>query len=67
MYFDTSDNYLISRALQYWANYIETGDINLNIQDSKNCGYIIVKPLTDEQQNFILRLRSLANKKLVEK
>lgn len=59
-----SDAELEQRALQMWANYIETGHVTLSANDmlQQNRGKEL-KPLQPSQQALIERLRKLAQTK----
>jgi hypothetical protein len=58
---DRADNELISRALNYWANWIETGDVTLSSSDAIDCDmHKIIKPLSLDQQKLVVRLKELA-------
>lgn len=50
---------LIRNALQYWANYIETGDMTLCSEDASRMGSNI-NPLNLDQMKHIIALRELA-------
>jgi hypothetical protein len=55
----------ISFALHGWANYIETGDICIGAQDAYNMHQPNrVKRLSEEQQDKVKGIRSLAIKVL---
>ncbi len=59
------DKYVKSHALSMWANYIETGDVCLSTCDAINSDRRdSIKALSLEQQEFVVRLRKLANKEL---
>lgn len=50
---------LIRNALQYWANYIETGDMTLCAHDASRMGSNI-NPLDLNQMKQIIAMRELA-------
>jgi len=55
-------------ALNMWANYIETGNINISFNDAINMkNYEILNTLDDFQKEFVIRLRKLAVKELQSK
>jgi len=55
-----SDEDLIYLALHQWANYIETGDINMSAQDAHNQDRKF-NALSTKQMKFVVRLRELGN------
>lgn len=57
-----SDEQLISTALNYWANHIETGNIVLSANDA--CGRQRLRPLNSDQIALVARLRELATEQL---
>lgn len=61
--FTPTDKELINQALNYWANYIETGEVHLSARDKINMGQLS-KPLDDNQVLTVLRLRELAKQQL---
>lgn len=59
------DNQIKYHSLNLWANYIETGDVNMSANDAiKTNNRQCIQPLELEQQKFVIRLRDLANKEL---
>ncbi len=62
---DMPDNQLIYWALNMWANWIETDDINMSATDAANMEKRI-NPLTTEQMRHIVRLRDLSHRFLLE-
>lgn len=50
---------LVRNALQYWANYIETGDMTLSAIDMSRMGGNI-NPLNLDQMKQIIAMRELA-------
>lgn len=50
---------LVRNALQYWANYIETGDMTLCSEDMSRMGGN-VNPLSLDQMKQIVAMRELA-------
>jgi hypothetical protein len=59
------ENYMISYALNLWANYIETGDVTMSAQTAQK----IKEPfnaLTEDQMEFILRLRKTSTEYLTK-
>ena len=59
------DSQVKYQALNMWANWIETHDVNMSAKDAINCDKRqCILPLELEQQKFIVRLRELANKEL---
>lgn len=58
---DSEDLQKITQALRYWANFIETGEMNLTSGDLQNLKRP-AKHLTDDQMRGILELRDLANR-----
>lgn len=49
-----------------WANYIKTNDVNISAADAVNMKYSNqILALTLDQQEFVIRLRKLANKALM--
>ena len=60
-----SDGDIIYLSLMMRANWIETGNPNRSMNDAIKFGERdIIKPLTPEQQEFVVRLRKLAIKAL---
>ena len=67
-----SDNQVKFRALNMWANYIETGDVTMSAADAINMKQSLnnmnpimkLKPLNLEQQKFVIRLREMAIKEI---
>lgn len=61
---DDSDRSLIVTALRMWRNWIQTRDISLSTNDIIASGdkekKKKVRSLTSEQQNFVVRLETLA-------
>lgn len=55
--------YLKYYALNYWANYIETGDLTLSAKDAKKQGKEF-NALSESQMETVLTLRELAKKEL---
>jgi|5_EtaG_2_1085323.scaffolds.fasta_scaffold113600_4 hypothetical protein len=60
-----TDKELISRALNHWANYIETGNVILSRDRARSMNKEY-NQLTHEQVNFVERLRILQNEVLGE-
>ena len=59
------DKHLIFYALNMWANYIETGDVNMAAQNAVKQGEKDrVRALSLDQMKFIIRLRELGIKQL---
>jgi len=59
------DNHVIFHALNMWANYIETNDPTISRNDAIKINQLeSIKPLDNDQQTFIIRLRTLATKHL---
>ena len=69
------DKNLISQALKFWANHIETGNLTLNAKDielilkseDKKDPYRMrtkgeIKALSEDQMELVLRLRKLSKK-----
>ena len=57
---------MIRSALNIWANYIETGTVNLSLEDAiKNKKYDEIKSLNDDQKNLVANLRALADKQIL--
>ena len=52
-------NELRFRALNIWANHIETGDVSKSAQDARNIGET-PKALTAQQATLVEQLRQLA-------
>jgi hypothetical protein len=60
------DKYLIYYALHMWANHIETGNIYVSeLTAAKYDKQHNINSLTKEQKEFVLRLRKLAKKQLI--
>lgn len=58
-----NDNHLIIRALNMWANYIETGEVCCSASDAVKMGqHEKVNALTSDQMKLILKLRKLSRK-----
>lgn len=63
-FFNATDDVLRSHALRMWANYVETGDILTSRHDldaSDQEALRRVTSMTDDQQQFVARLRRLAD------
>lgn len=58
---EMTDPELVSNALHLWANYIETGNVNLSATDAKQARRPF-KALTTEQMEIVVRLRKLAER-----
>lgn len=57
------DSELISQALTFWANYIETHDIAVSRNDVIEMEeYRKIQPLSEEQVELVLRLRKLSER-----
>lgn len=56
---DQSDTDLMVNALQMWANYVETRDVNLSANDAHQMRKT-VRPLGEDGMELVLRLRKLA-------
>lgn len=56
-----TDNELITRSLNMYANWLETGDVVLSKQDAINCNKK-TKDLNQDQLTLVSRLRSLKQK-----
>lgn len=54
-----TDDQIRANALKMWANYIESGDVNVC---AKSLAAVNATPnkLTEEQKEFLLRLKRLA-------
>jgi hypothetical protein len=62
---DLKDNELISRALDYWANHIETGLMAMSASDCVQRGKMEhIISLTPHQNALVNRLRILAREEL---
>jgi len=64
-----SDHHIICQSLNMWANYIETGDVNMSQYDALNCNKPnTIQKLSQSQITFIEKIRALAadsfNKKI---
>ena len=59
------ENHMISHALNMWANYIETGDVTKSAQDAQRFKEYF-NALTEDQMEFILRLRKTSTKYLTK-
>ncbi len=55
-----TDIELITRALNMWANWIETGDVNISANDAQAMRKS-VRPLGEDGMKLVLRLRQLAD------
>lgn len=59
-----TDQKLISSALNFWANWIETNDMAISANDAIKMGRPERIQILDlEQQEFIVRLRKLSMQK----
>lgn len=58
-----TDQEKIYYALSMWANHIETGKMTLSANDALHQN-IRVKPLTENQMKFVIRLLELSRKAL---
>lgn len=59
------DNHVKYHALNMWANYIETTDVNMSAKDAIGMNkHHYIQPLELEQQKFVIRLRELATEEL---
>ncbi len=59
------DKMILYLALNYWANHIETGEINISANDAYDMGEEnLIKRLDITQKKFVIRLRELAEKQL---
>lgn len=63
---DQKDSELVFFALNYWANYVETGELTLNALDAQNSKRSF-NALSQDQMLMVLRLRSLASAHLAGK
>lgn len=54
-----SDNELAAYALDMWANYVETGEVNCSAKDAEERKRPF-NALTMEQMKGVIRLRELA-------
>jgi len=62
---EKNDNELKYYALNFWANYIETGDAIMSAKDARNCGEDMkINALDLDQMKMVVRLRDLAIKEL---
>lgn len=54
------DNQIKATALKMWANYIESGDVNVSAEDLLK---VQASPneLTEEQAEFVARLKNMAS------
>lgn len=54
---------LVSTALDFWANYVETGDITMSRTDAVNRKLERrIKSLTEDQEQLVRDLRNLAKR-----
>lgn len=58
---DETDEHLVRNALQMWANYIETGNVNLSAKDAQAARKPF-RALGVDQMKLVIRLRELAAK-----
>ena len=56
---DSSDGTLIAHALSSWANWIETGDLNISAIDAAQMDRTF-NALTLDQMKLVIRLRELS-------
>lgn len=61
MNFNDEEKEAIRMSLLYWANYIQTGDINLSAQDAQSMKKSF-NALSDSQMEKVLFLKKLAQK-----
>lgn len=62
---EMSDYQIISLSLRMWRNHIETGNVNMSVQDAINCGQDeCIKKLEPGQIEFIERLSRLSSRSL---
>ncbi len=56
------DKELIFYALRMWKNHIQTGDVTMSSADAIMTGKPdLCRMLTQEQQDFVIRLEGLSN------
>jgi len=60
------DSTIVSQALILWANYIETGDVNMSGVDSDNRGRS-KNNLTESQLRLVAKIKGLSQLALTKK
>jgi hypothetical protein len=60
---DKTDLQLQASAMNMWANYVETGDVNLSAQDAQNCKKPF-RALDHHQMRMVLHFRDLSSRLL---
>lgn len=62
---ELTDYEIISMAVRMWKNHIQTGDVNLSVQDAKNCGKeSMINKLDSNQEQFTKRLEKISSRAL---
>ena len=56
------DKEVVFYALRMWKNHIQTGDVNMSSDDAIKMGKPhLCRMITQEQQDFVIRLEELSN------